>query len=181
MNKFFTVREGIPYFTETAMEVPKLRQVVEKFQDNYEKFAAYLYHMTSFTSAYFDHGLNKEAVIIDEFLPEFKGKKLPKLIYECIDELNSFKTAEMRMLESALHACDKLGEYLTNVDFSELDDNGRLLHSPTQTMNSLGKIAALIEGIQKVRETVKKGMQSEEEYYGDRELNMFDRQIEKND
>lgn len=181
MNQFFKMQDGQPYFTEVAQQVPELKHLIDKFPDQYDRFGAYIFHMTSPRSAYFDYGPEKESEIIKDYLPEFKGKRLPKLIPECIAKINSFKTAEMRLLESSLQACDKIGNYLQTLDFSEVDENGRLLHSPTQVMNSLSKIANLVEGIQKVREQVNKGMQSEEEYYGSRELNMFDQLIEGNE
>jgi len=181
MAKIFIIQEGTPYFTAAAMQVPKLKSLIDKFPDDYDKYAAYLYHMTSPTSTYFDYGPEKEEKILDDFAPELKGKKLHKLIPECMAELHSFKAAEMRLLESTLIACDKIGQYLESVDFSEADEHGRLIHSPTQVMNSLGRIGTLVEGLAKVREQVKKGLQSQEEYYGDRELNMFDQVKETNE
>jgi hypothetical protein len=176
MNHLFIKQDDDFYISELGMEVPELRTIVEKYPDSHDKYISYIYHMCSPTSAYADYGPTKEPTIIQDYLPEHKTKRIPKVVSVAMDKVNSFKSAELRLLEATLEACDKLGDYLRNVNFSEVDDNGRLMHSPTQVMNSLGRIGNLVEGVQKVREQVKKGLQSDEEFYGNRELNMFDQE-----
>jgi hypothetical protein len=177
--KLFNLQEGHPYFTEEALQVKEIKNIVDSFPDTYDIYSAIIYHMTSPLSVYFDFGDAKEQEICKDFLkPE---DQLPIIVYDCIRKVNSFKSAELRLLEGSLIACDKISNYFQDLDFSQLDDQGKLINNPNTVMGIITKLGSTVQSLQKVRDEVKKGMQAEEQYYGDRELNVFDQINENNE
>lgn len=119
LKKIFTVIDDVPSITPIGINIPCFKKLYnqDKTADksSYASSLAYMYHITAFTSPYFD-AKNKEQVVAEKFLGTKNFKPSTALI-ECIKECKEREsTPEIRALESAINLCDSVADLSSNLD-----------------------------------------------------------------
>lgn len=161
--------------TAEALTIPELAKLWEKDSSTSKAKAraafAYIYHSLDPRSSYnncFDREGETRADFLNGKAPtadiEKAAAKYKKLI----------TTPEQRLLEGSLMMADKLAVYFTSVDFTEVDDAGKLVHDPAKAMTNLQKVGTVMKSLLELRELMEKGQEEKEANRGGATLNMFD-------
>lgn len=132
---------------------------------------AYIYHSLDPNSLYVNY-FDRESQALNDF---FEGKSIPAIVKEAFNKYKALiTTPEQRLLEGSLSAADKLADYFSTIDFSEIDEKGNLVHDPHKLMASLQKVSGVIKSLKELRELMEKGQDEKESNRGNAKLNMFD-------
>jgi len=123
--------------------------------------------------------LSKEeraAAVKHDYLQKVPSWPEPKWLGKAREKYKKFQTNhEIRALEGGLELLDKLTTYYKDLDFSQKDDKGQLVHNPSTAMRSVKDLEGTVKSIKKLKAEVAKDLdQLSQETYGDKELNMFD-------
>lgn len=66
------------------------------------------------------------------------------------------ETTSSRLLKSAKVAADKLGNYFENIDFSQLDDNGKPVYSARELASNLSAVGNIVKSLKVLEDQVRK-------------------------
>jgi len=122
----------------------------------YQDLLVFLYFMYSYDSIYFDmpEEIRKEAVLNGVF-DETKLDLNNPLTKDCIEIYKSKQPVEVSLLENALSAVYKLGQYLKECDFSLEDENGKKKYDPKEIRSILKDVGDILVSIKELRKSVK--------------------------
>lgn len=160
MLNIFQLKDDQPYITAEGVNIPEFKAVWEsdKSEDKTtaQKKLAYIYHMSSWASAYSNLGPEREAEVRKDYLGNIKVDKKMEAAIEKYRKLQM--TPELRLLESAFVMTDNLSTHFKTVNFAEEDERGQLKHSSRVAMQNLKDLAKMVESLQKLRKDVQKGL-----------------------
>lgn len=104
-----------------------------------------------------------------QYPKERRGRKVAKdvfededwepdeLIQEGIDKYKELTQSEyIRLLNGARSAANKLIDYFDQLDLNETDKNDKLKYSAKDVINNISKIGDVVEGMDKLKEQIKK-------------------------
>jgi len=119
---------------------------------------AYIYHMSSYESPYrvYEEDLRRDLLQKDVFhdMPEWKEDKL---VREALSKYEELSQSEMTLLlGAAISAVNKLKSYFNGINFADVDEQGRPLHTAKDVVSNLANLGKVVEGVQKLKEQVEK-------------------------
>lgn len=133
---------------------------------------AYIYFSCDYNSVY------------QSYPPEQRGKqlkrdlKINKLSGRTIEGVKKYKelqkTPTLRFLEGSIAALEATTKYFNRVDYSKKDDKGALLYKITDVTRCLKDAGGVIESLEKIKEKVKKELQSEARIRGGGSVGSFE-------
>lgn len=177
----FDIINDEPEITAEGLYVPEMREIWQKDEtvnkDKAKAYLAYIYHTTNPASLYSNlETIEREQVVCTDYLKEGGRKyRVPKYVTEAREKYRLLiTTPEERALEAATVLSDKLSQFMIDVDLTELDEMGKPIHNVNALLTSLGKMDAVVKSIQELRDRVKKGLSTKEQFRGGAEINMFD-------
>lgn len=96
----------------------------------------------------------KESLLAAGLEPDYEiSGKLDK----AVAKYNSIKTSRnLRLLNSANTAVDKLEKYFQGIDFTKLDTSGNPIYSPKDVISNIANLGKVLEGLGKLEEAVRK-------------------------
>lgn len=161
--------------TAEALTIPELEKLWNKDSSTSKAKAraafAYIYHSSDPRSSY-NNCYDRET----EARADFLGGKAPTADLE--RALEKYKklitTPEQRLLEGSLTMADKLAVYFSDIDFTEVDTSGKLVHDPAKAMANLQKVGTVMKSLQELRALMEKGQEEKEANRGGATMNMFD-------
>lgn len=136
---------------------------------------AYIFWFTDFRSYVGDitdtDEKNKEIIsIIDE-----EGKYKPDdLIFNGIELYAKDLPLSLKFLDDVKSGINELRKYFRDLDLTEKDNNGKLVHNANQVMSSVSRAGDLLSTIEKLELKVKKDLDQEGSARGDKQIGMYE-------
>ena len=141
----------------------------------YKEFA-YIYLVLDFKSPYFKY-LEKEkheAALADSGLTE-EDLKNPEFLdaYHKYQEIRE-QDPILSLIKTAYHTIYKMRVHLDNIDFSEVDVDGKPLYKPKDVIGDLTSISKIRSELQTLEQLHKTNQEAEAKVRGDVPLGMLD-------
>ena len=115
-----------------------------------------------------------EEILADIVLEDGKWKP-DKLIDACLVKYKELsRTPSMDSLESVISAQKKLDTFLNEIDLSEKDRNGKLIHNPKQIQMMLKDMPNLIKALQTTQRLVMTELEEDLELRAGRQKGAFE-------
>lgn len=130
----------------------------------------FIYHYCDYRSEFseYDGEERKEEALNAAGLAE--DYDISKEMQSCIDIfLKLQETRMLKTLEIAEQTLDKVRDYYKDVDFSEKDDKGALLHRPKEVMASISDLGNVNKKLNELKKLVKAELKETEALRGDHE------------
>lgn len=142
-----------------------------------EKLLTYIYFLCDYNSPYAIYPENeREAILIQDYMQGYKKEIKKSNVQQAIEKYKSFQqTTSMKLLEAAKVACNKLSDYFHQIDFTELDDDGKPIYNAKDVALNLKSIGGIIESLNKTTEQVKKEITSSSKIRGGGEAGEYER------
>lgn len=119
---------------------------------------AYIYHMEHYESSYagYAEDLRHEQLLKDLFHddPDWEPDEVVEAARDKFVELSM--TPLKRLLRSAIATVRKLEKYFDSVDFTEMDEKGRLIYDAKDVIGNISNLGKLVDGVKKLEEQVEK-------------------------
>jgi hypothetical protein len=159
-------------------DIEEFRVLIERDDTDHSREAArelaYVYHMCDPKSPYADQerNLRKEQVGADlfgdkEYSPEEE-------VEAAMDKYRALNITEsMQLLESARESVHSLREYFEQADFTQRDDNGKLVWKPKDMVRNLEKLGDVVESLKTLKEEVEKEQHSQGDNRGGVKTNKY--------
>lgn len=81
----------------------------------------------------------------------------------------------LSLIKTAYRTLEKMRVFLDNIDFTDMDGNGKYLNDPKKTLESIGQIGKMSDYLKELEDTYKKGQEAKPtRYRGDVELGLDD-------
>jgi hypothetical protein len=158
----FEVRDDQPRITAEGLFIPEFLAVWNSDKSKDKTTAqlklAYVFHMSSYTSAYANLGPQRYEEVYKDYLAKKKIKVDAKMEAAIEKYKKLQETAEVRALDAALVLCDKLSAHFKSIDLSQTDKSGKLIHDSRKLMMNLEKVGKVVESLTKMRKDVARGM-----------------------
>jgi hypothetical protein len=180
----FTIKNNVPTISLEGVNIPEFKEIwlADESEDKAtaRKELAYVYHMASYDSSYAKLARDQRALEVkadyigdDDWVPS-------SLINNAIDKYRRLHETELvRLLRSASNVADKLADYFDNVDFDEIDAEGKPVYDAKDILSSLSKLSSVVKSLKQLKEEVKKEQQANQtKLRGNVSLSFFD---EEND
>ena len=144
-------------------------------EDNFKEFT-YIYLVLDFKSPYFKSPIKdrQEAALLDAGLKE-SDLQDPDFIaaYQKYEELQDSDPI-LTSIKVAYRTLYKFQVYLDNIDFSEVDIEGKPIHKAKDVLASIGEISKMRTQLQELELTHKTDLAAQSKLRGDVELGLFD-------
>lgn len=168
-------KDGKIEITDYLLAIPAFNLLYKKDKSKTkEQFylqLLFLYFMYDHNSPYFDYPEPQRYELVFKHVLTEKDKKLfinNKELDLCIEVYKSKKPIEIKLLEDCMISAYKLGEFLRNVDFKELDDNGRPVYNPKDINVILKSAGDIINSLKTLRQKAKEALSND--FTEDKEL-----------
>jgi hypothetical protein len=116
----------------------------------------------------------REDVLKEDFIGDVKWKP-DELIQEAVKKLRALlETTSSRLLRSSQVAADKLGRYFENIDFDQLDDNGKPVYSARELASNLSAVGNIVKSLKALEEQVRKEQLDDQTTRGGFEIGDFE-------
>jgi hypothetical protein len=76
------------------------------------------------------------------------------------------QTVTTKLLDDARYAVSKVSTYLREVDLTETDSNGKLIHDAKKIADTIGNLSKITESMKKLEDAVKKEIQHKDSLRG---------------
>lgn len=137
---------------------------------------SYVYWFADFSSIYssLDENERHEALLADVY----DNKRSPDAIVNAATKFYSDMQNELSptlsFLEAAMFAANKIKGFFYSVDFSLTDDKGKPVYDISKVNSTLKEIGKTIDGLDQLKERVKRELQDENKIRGGVEKSMFE-------
>jgi len=137
---------------------------------------SYVYWFADFSSVYAN--LSEEDRKKELLVDVYDGKREPDSLVEEAVAFYKNKQDDMSpslsFLEAAMFAANKIKGFFYSVDFSAVDANGKPIHDIVKVNATIKQIGATIDGLDQLKERVKRELQSESRIRGGVEKSLFE-------
>jgi len=142
-----------------------------------EKLLTYIYFLCDYNSPYAIYPENEREYILEkDYMIDYKKEIKKTYVLDAIKKYKAFQqTTSMKLLEAAKVACNKLSDYFHQVDFKELDENGKHVYNAKDVAINLKSIGGIIESLNKTTEQVQKEITSSSKIRGGGEAGEYER------
>ena len=83
-----------------------------------------------------------------------------EVILEAIEKFKNLqKTSTSRLYEAALDGANKLAGYFTNIDFNEIGEDGKPLHSAKELAQNLAAVGNIVKSLKQLEQVVRQEQQ----------------------
>lgn len=153
--------------TEEALMMKPIRDLWNadrsKTKERFMQLASVIYNMADPRATYsfiLDEKERLEEIINQEGLP--KDFKIDSKLQKAIDCYKAHTmTSSYQLVKRAKIACDKLGQFIENLDPASTDDKGKLLVQPNTYTNTIKQIPELISALDKAEKALNKEIEEE--------------------
>lgn len=116
----------------------------------------------------------REKILKRDFMKDVNYKP-DELVVEAIEKFKDLqKTSTSRLYESALDGANKLAGYFTNIDFDEVDDDGRALHSAKELAQNLAAVGNIVRSLKQLEQVVRQEQQDASTARGGNTISEFE-------
>lgn len=180
MAKIFDINNGEVILTPEALAIPAFKEIWDsdktKTKEVAEKEIKFVvFYCDSVKSPYKDYPTDERFNILredifgdSEWLPNKQVKKAIE-VYEDLTE-----TTSSRLLKSAKTATEKLARYFEEVDFSQLDNQGKPVYSARELASNLGNVGNIVKSLGALESAVKKEQMESSRVRGGSDINYFE-------
>lgn len=178
--KLLSLQNNKVTISPEALELSPFRKLWERDKTKDKGKAlediSYVYWFADFSSIYssLSEEDRKEALLVDVY----DSKRKPDALVEEAVAFYKNKQDEMSpslsFLEAAMFAANKIKGFFYSVDFSAVDVNGKPIYDITKVNTTLKQIGSTIDGLDQLRERVKRELQSDSRIRGGVEKSLFE-------
>ena len=162
MKTLFDLKDRKVIVSAEALLIPEFKDIYsrDKSKDKAKAIQqlSYVYFIADYKSPYVS-SLSPDAlkrVVGKDFMKD-EGYKPDSKVSAAIDKYKGLqKTPSMLLLDASLQTVHNLTDYLQNVDLQERDKNDKPIYKPSDVTNSLSKIGAIVDSLNKVRANVER-------------------------
>lgn len=153
--------------TEEAMMMKPIRDLwnadKSKTKEKFMQQASVIYNMADPRATYsfiLDENERLNEIILQEGLP--KDFKIDSKLQKAIDCYKAHTmTSSYKLVKRARVACDKLGEFIEELNPAAKDDKGKLLIQPNVYTNTIKQIPELISALDNAEKALSKEIEEE--------------------
>lgn len=117
----------------------------------------------------------------EERMKEIKiGEGLPEswqpddLLKEAIEFYNSFKTSSILLLEDTRVAVNKFREMLNEINFRELDNNGKPVYPMNTVLSTIKQVPELVKALEEAERSIAKEITQSDKVRGSQSKSMYE-------
>jgi len=138
------------------------------------KDLSYIYFLVDYKSPFFSYPEEtRKTMILEQVIRDPKWFPT-EIVREGIEAYKKItQTQTMGLLEDARALIEKLRFYFREADFSELDDQGKLVYSPKDAVSNLGNLGKIVESINVLEERVRKEITQKTNVIGKKTLTSY--------
>lgn len=179
MAKIFTLQDLKVVIEPHALLIKPFSDIwkADKSKDKstaYNKIQ-YIWFYTDYDSPYFQLPESEREIKIKEQVLQDKDYKITEDIKEGIKAYNKmYTTPAMEMLETAVEVVNKMKNYFKSVDFTEKDNNGKLVYDAKEIVDTVAKLPKLTESLNQAKELCKKEQSVADRVRGNASVGMFE-------
>ena len=162
MKTLFDLKDRKVVVSPEALLIPEFKEIYsrDKSKDkaNAIQQLPYVYFISDYKSPYVSSlsptALSK--VVAKDFMKDEDYEPDSKVL-AAIDKYKELqKTPSMLLLNASLQTVHNLTDYLQNVDLQERDKHDKPIYKPSDVTNSLSKIGAIVDSLNKVKANVER-------------------------
>jgi hypothetical protein len=181
--KVFTVEDYVPVPTQEFLLIQEFKELfAPKYNSNFDgdttgKYkkrghaeARFLFFFCDYKSEFakFDEDSRKTESLTAAGLPA--DYKISEKLEAAVNRYNTLKVSRnLRLLNSANKAIDKLEKYFSEVDFTAIHPDGSPKYNPKDIISNISNLGKVLEGLEKLKEAVEKEEGQEASARGDAE------------
>jgi len=171
LTTIFTLKGSVPTITAEGLSIPAFKDIWDSDKSSQKEKAfsqlAYIYHCSDprspFSSIHYKE--REPEVRATYFTASWKPTKAITAAIEVYAKL--LKDPQVRLLEAARQAADKLTDYFKIVDFTLLDSKRNLVYNPKDVVGSLKVIGDVISSLEQLEERMHRGFSKVRKIRGD--------------
>ena len=181
MNLFELTNEGDPILSPIAYEIEPIKKLISKDKSKDKKKAkqeiAFIWFYSDYKSdfsAISDE--NKKLSEIKRILGLPDNWKQSKELKEAIEFYREItKTTATKLLENTKRMLEKLSKFTDDIDFTEVDNSGKLKYDMTKIITSTNQIPKLLVTLKEIENRVKEEQETiEKGIVGNKELEVWE-------
>ncbi len=162
MKTLFDLKDRKVIVSAEALLIPEFKDIYsrDKSKDKAKAIQqlSYVYFIADYKSPYVS-SLSPDAlkrVVGKDFMKD-EGYEPDSKVSAAIDKYKELqRTPSMLLLDASIQTVHNLTDYLQNVDLQERDKNDKPIYKPSDVTNSLSKIGAIVDSLNKVRANVER-------------------------
>jgi hypothetical protein len=164
----------------TCRDIAEFRALIERDDSEHKTEAArdlaFVYHFADPTSPYGDQEEELRQELIGRDLYDNEDFEPDEDIQDAIEKYRELNMTESKqLLESARESVHSLREYFEQADFTQRDDNGKLVWKPKDMVRNLEKLGDVVESLKTLKEQVEKEQHSQGDNRGGVQVNQYSR------
>jgi len=160
--KLFDIENNEVIINPEIRIIPEVNAVIKKDKDRFKRLAlkelAFIYFYCDYKSDcyYLEEPTRTIEALKLSGLDKVDKWKIDDVVKACIEfyEINQESTS-IKLLKSARIGADKISKYLIDVDLSELDGNGKLVHKASDVGTAINNIAKILNSLNALETQVK--------------------------
>ena len=164
--KLFDIKGEQVILNAQVLGIPPFKTLYERDKSKGKKQAhkeiAYVTFLCDNTTDNHYRGYNmqdREKILKRDFMRDVDYEPDTTLL-KAIEKFKDLqKTSTSRLYESALDGANKLAGYFTNIDFNELGDDGRPLHSAKELAQNLASVGNIVKSLKQLEQVVRQEQQ----------------------
>lgn len=146
-----------------------------KTKDKANDDITFIWFTTNFKSPYFDYDLDERFDLVKQQILKDPSYKPSKDVLEARDMYEKgFNTPSIKLVESANTVIFKLDNYFKAIDFSAIDNNGKLMYDAKDVIDTITRIPKAIEAINLAKELCRKETTTKSSRKGSATNSMFE-------
>jgi len=179
--KLFDIRGEEVILNAQVLGIPAFKDLYERDKTKGKKVAykeiSYVTFLCDNTTDNMYRGYDesdRERILKRDFIRD-KNWKPDKLILDAIKKFKELqRTATSKLYESALNGANKLAGYFTNVNFDDLDEDGKPLHSAKELAQNLSAVGNIVKSLKQLEAVVRQEQQDASVARGGNIINEFE-------
>lgn len=181
MNNLFNISSsGKVELRPESLSIPPFDQIwardKSKTKDQATKEIKYIFFLCDYNSPYRKaySATDVDKIVKEDFIKDPKWEP-DELIKKGIEKYNSLQnTMSARILESAKMGAEKLAKYFEDVDFKDLDDNGRPKYTAKELASNLAAVGNILKSLLILENQVKSEQLDSSSVRGKSEINDYE-------
>ena len=141
------------------LSIPEFKKIWDRDRSKKKENAlielSFIYHYGSMKSPYFSYPEDQKKAVLETAFKIKLDKQLEEAIAKLAElECNTTMERLLRASETAIH---KTCNYLINIDYSILGENGLPIYDPNKVFATIKQSGPMLDSVNKIREQSKKG------------------------
>jgi hypothetical protein len=178
--KLFDIVAGKVVMNPTILWIPEFRDLWERDKSKYKEKAvneiSYIVFLYDFRSPYLAYSANdREHRIIQDCFKDSKWQPDEQIQAATKKYIELQSSPILRLLQASMDCCDKMTDYLNNVDLNLRDSYGKPIYTIKEVRDTMKDIGDIVGSLESIKEKVEKEQMERGSVRGGTGIGAFER------